>query len=76
MNLASSFSHILGRTMRIHMLTCENITIGLKGLMTRSFVWGDQILGRTKISLMSHAKMSGLAQRKGQRNPVLALVQK
>jgi hypothetical protein len=41
MNLAGIFSRILGRTMRIHMLTCENITVGPKGLMMRSFTWGD-----------------------------------
>jgi hypothetical protein len=64
MNLASSFSHILGWTMRIHMLTCKDITVGLKGLMTRSFVWGDQIVGRTNTSFKCHAKMSRLAQRR------------
>jgi hypothetical protein len=32
MNLTSSFSHILGRTMRIHMLTCKNITVGPEGV--------------------------------------------
>jgi hypothetical protein len=42
--------------MRIHMLTCENITVGPKGLMTRSFMWGDQFLGRTKTSLMVPCK--------------------
>jgi hypothetical protein len=35
--------------MRIHMLTYENIMVGPKGLMTRSFTWGDQFLGRAKI---------------------------
>jgi hypothetical protein len=29
-NLAGSFSRFLGRTMRIHMLLCENFMVGLK----------------------------------------------
>jgi hypothetical protein len=37
--------------MRMHILTCENITIGPKELRMRSFMWGDQILGWTKTSL-------------------------
>jgi hypothetical protein len=69
MNLASSFCHVLGRTMRIHMLTCENITVGPKGLMTRSFTWGDEFLGQAKTSLKFHAKMSQLAQRRRRRYP-------
>jgi hypothetical protein len=47
-NLACSFSKFLEWTMRIHMLTCENITVGPKGLMMMSFTWGDQFLGRAK----------------------------
>jgi hypothetical protein len=38
--------------MRIHMWACENVTVGPKGLMTRSFTWGDQFLGLTKTSHM------------------------
>jgi hypothetical protein len=47
-NFAGSFSRFLGRTMRIHMLNCENITVGPKELMTRSFTWGDQFVGQAK----------------------------
>jgi hypothetical protein len=54
MNLVGSFSRILGRTMRMHMLTCENLTVGPKGLMTRSFTWGGEFLrwARTVLSAM------------------------
>jgi hypothetical protein len=38
--------------MRIHMLTCENVTVGPKELMTRSFTWGDQFLRQAKTSPM------------------------
>jgi hypothetical protein len=38
--------------MRIRMLPCENITVGPKELMTRSFTWGDQFLRRAKTSRM------------------------
>jgi hypothetical protein len=38
--------------MRIHMLPCENVTDGPKELMTMSFMWGDQFLGRAKTSHM------------------------
>jgi hypothetical protein len=38
------------------MLTYENITVGLKGLMMRSFTWGDQFLGQTKTSRMVPCK--------------------
>jgi hypothetical protein len=38
--------------MRIHMLPCENVTVGRKQLMTRSFTWGDQFLRRAKTSRM------------------------
>jgi hypothetical protein len=58
MNFAGSFSRILGRTIRIHMLTCENLMVGPKGLMMRSFTWGDEFLGRTRTSPKCHAKMS------------------
>jgi hypothetical protein len=34
--------------MRIHMLPCENVTVGPKELMMRSFMWGDQFLGLAK----------------------------
>jgi hypothetical protein len=51
-NLVGSCSRFLRRTMRIHMLTCENVKVGLKELMTRYFTWGDQFLGRAKISRM------------------------
>jgi hypothetical protein len=30
------------------MLNCENITVGPKELMTRSFTWGDQFVGQAK----------------------------
>jgi hypothetical protein len=30
------------------MLTCKNVTVGPKRLMTSSFTWGDQFLGRAK----------------------------
>jgi hypothetical protein len=53
-NLASGFSHILGRTMRMHILTCENIMVGPKGLMMRSLTWGDEFLGHAKTSLDWH----------------------
>jgi hypothetical protein len=64
MNLAGSFSRILGWTIRIHMLTCESIMVGPKGLMMRSFTWGDEFLGWAKTSFKCHAKMSRLAQRR------------
>jgi hypothetical protein len=64
MNLAGSCSRILGWTMRIHILTCETIMVRPKGLMTRSFTWGDEFLGRAKTSLKCHAKMSRFAQRR------------
>jgi hypothetical protein len=34
------------------MLTCGNMTLGPKELMTRSFTWGDQFLGWAKTSRM------------------------
>jgi hypothetical protein len=49
-NRAGTFSRFLGRTMRIDMLPCENITVGLKELTMRSFMWGDQFLRRAKIN--------------------------
>jgi hypothetical protein len=30
------------------MLPCENVTVGPKELMMRSFMWGDQFLGLAK----------------------------
>jgi hypothetical protein len=42
--------------MRIHMLTYENVMVGPKGLMTRSFTWDDQFLGRAKKSHMVPCK--------------------
>jgi hypothetical protein len=38
------------------MLTYKNITVGPKGLMMRSFTWGDQFLGRAKTSCMVSCK--------------------
>jgi hypothetical protein len=55
-NLAGSFSQFLRRTMRIHMLTYEKVTVGPKGLMTRSFMWGDQFHGQDKTSRMVPCK--------------------
>jgi hypothetical protein len=34
----------------MHMLTCENIMVGPKGLMMRSFTRGDEFLRRAKTS--------------------------
>jgi hypothetical protein len=38
------------------MLTYENVMVGPKGLMTRSFMWGDQFYGRAKTSRMVPCK--------------------
>jgi hypothetical protein len=56
MNLAGSFSRILGWTIRIHILTSENVPVGPKGLKTRSFTWGYKFLRWAKTSHMLPCK--------------------
>jgi hypothetical protein len=51
-NLAGSFSQFLGWIMRIHTRPCENVMVGLKKLMTRSFTWSWSVPWLAKKSRM------------------------